>query len=155
MPTSSKAPCANANRNYPPVNSHNLNSNSPRGEDETHPLKANYDYSYSCTIEFQKRGLSHCHTLLWVDNKNKIQDAPQIDEHISVEIPDPVQDPRGYKVVTDLMMHGPCGVANLGPDRILTKIGRSKTSISTPVNNTQIDEIQNYVDGRFISPYEA
>ncbi|GJZ98825.1 hypothetical protein Tco_0671278 [Tanacetum coccineum] len=26
---------------------------------------------------------------------------------------DPMQDPRGYKLVTELMMHGPCGPANL------------------------------------------
>ncbi|GJV74120.1 hypothetical protein Tco_1494115 [Tanacetum coccineum] len=34
-PTSLKAPCANANRNYPPVNSQNLNSNSSRSKDDT------------------------------------------------------------------------------------------------------------------------
>nr|GEU62917.1 DNA helicase [Tanacetum cinerariifolium] len=33
--------------------------------------------------------------------------------YVSAEIPDPVQDPRGYKLVTKLMMHGPCGAANL------------------------------------------
>ncbi|GJV34368.1 DNA helicase [Tanacetum coccineum] len=65
------------------------------------------------TIEFQKRGLPHCHTLLWVDSKNKITDASQIDEYISAELPDPVKDPRGYKVVSELMLHGPCGAANL------------------------------------------
>ncbi|GKE09769.1 DNA helicase, partial [Tanacetum coccineum] len=65
------------------------------------------------TIEFQKRSLPHCHTLLWVDSKNKITDASQIDEYISAELPDPVKDPRGYKVVSELMLHGPCGAANL------------------------------------------
>nr|GFA44052.1 DNA helicase [Tanacetum cinerariifolium] len=64
------------------------------------------------TIEFQKRGLPHCHTLLWVDSSSQIRNTTQIDEYISVEIPDPMEDPRGYKVVTELMMHGPCGVAN-------------------------------------------
>ncbi|GKA23608.1 DNA helicase [Tanacetum coccineum] len=75
------------------------------------------------TIEFQKRGLPHCHTLLWVDSSSKIQDASQIDDYISAELPDPVEDPEGYKIVSKLMMHGPCGVANpsasclLGDDR--------------------------------------
>ncbi|GJV43203.1 DNA helicase [Tanacetum coccineum] len=64
------------------------------------------------TIEFQKRGLPHCHTLLWVDSKSELQDAQYIDELISAEIPDPVKDPHGYKLVTELMMHGPCGSAN-------------------------------------------
>ncbi|GJU29198.1 DNA helicase [Tanacetum coccineum] len=66
------------------------------------------------SLQFQKRGLPHCHTLLWVDSKTKIQSATQIDEYISAEIPDPTEDPTGYKVVTELMMHGPCGSANLG-----------------------------------------
>ncbi|GJW13928.1 DNA helicase [Tanacetum coccineum] len=45
------------------------------------------------TIEFQKRGLSHCHTLLWVDDKDKIQHATDIDHYISAELPDPSTDP--------------------------------------------------------------
>ncbi|GKA92197.1 DNA helicase, partial [Tanacetum coccineum] len=171
------------------------------------------------------------------DSKNKITDASQIDEYISAELPDPVKDPRGYKVVSELMLHGPCGAANLsapctqngtynkkfpkrfnantffdsnghtqyrrrdtgtyfmkhesrldncnvvpynrvlclafeahinveyygwryiskGPDRILANISRSigEPSTSASANNKKIDEIQNYVDGRFICPYEA
>nr|GEU72546.1 DNA helicase [Tanacetum cinerariifolium] len=58
------------------------------------------------------RGLSHFHTLMWVDSKNERQDVQQIDNYISAEIPDSVQDPRGYKLVTELMMHGPYGAAN-------------------------------------------
>ncbi|GJZ07058.1 DNA helicase [Tanacetum coccineum] len=45
---------------------------------------------------------------------SKITNARQIDNYIFVEIHDPVKDPTGYKVVTELMMHGPCGVANPG-----------------------------------------
>ncbi|GKB09104.1 hypothetical protein Tco_0837416, partial [Tanacetum coccineum] len=43
---------------------------------------------------------------------NQIKEAAQIDDYISAELPDPIQDPIAYKVVTELMMHGPCGVAN-------------------------------------------
>ncbi|GJW57391.1 DNA helicase [Tanacetum coccineum] len=64
------------------------------------------------TIEFQKRGLTHCHTLLWVDSKNEMQEAHQIDNYTSAKIPDSVQDPRGYKLVTELMMHMPYGAVN-------------------------------------------
>nr|GEW39340.1 DNA helicase [Tanacetum cinerariifolium] len=64
-------------------------------------------------IEFQKRGLSHCHTLLWIELRNTLKDAAKIDEYIFAEITDPVQDPKGYKLVTELMMHSPCGSANL------------------------------------------
>ncbi|GJT83083.1 DNA helicase [Tanacetum coccineum] len=172
-----------------------------------------------------------------------LRDAPQIDKYISAEIPDSVQDPKGYKLVMGLMRHGPYGAANLdascmhegscnknfpkkyndktffdtnghtqyrrrdtgvhvkkgeskldncndvpnncalclafeahinveycgwsmlikylfkyiskGPDRILVKISNSKTSSFAPDKSTQIDEIQNYVDGRFIFPFEV
>ncbi|KAL3636557.1 hypothetical protein CASFOL_018856 [Castilleja foliolosa] len=66
---------------------------------------------YLYTIEFQKRGLPHCHTLLWVTPPFKIRDAADVDQYISAEIPDPSTDSELYKIVTDLMMHGPCGLA--------------------------------------------
>ncbi|GJU06645.1 DNA helicase [Tanacetum coccineum] len=45
------------------------------------------------TVEFQKRCLPHCHTLLWIDESVRIH-------------------PEGYRIVSELMMHGPCGLAN-------------------------------------------
>ncbi|GJU55424.1 DNA helicase [Tanacetum coccineum] len=45
--------------------------------------------------------------------------------------------------------------AGIGPDHVLAKISNSEASTSAPGNRTQIDEIQNYVDGRFICLYKA
>ncbi|GJW16112.1 DNA helicase, partial [Tanacetum coccineum] len=56
--------------------------------------------------------LPHCHTLLWVDNKDKIQDAKDVDRYISAELPNPKTDPEGYKIVSEMMVHGPCGKAD-------------------------------------------
>ncbi|GKC58186.1 DNA helicase [Tanacetum coccineum] len=82
-------------------------------------LKEVKTFGYVCavlyTIEFQKRGLPHCHTLLWVDSKSELQDAQYMTVwtlRICTEIPDPVEDPRDYKLMTELMMHGPCGSTN-------------------------------------------
>ncbi|GJU69694.1 DNA helicase [Tanacetum coccineum] len=49
------------------------------------------------------------------------------------------------------------GYVIAGPGRILAKVSRSigEASTSTAVNNVQIDKIQDYVDGRFICPFEA
>ncbi|XP_062714405.1 uncharacterized protein LOC115261339 [Aedes albopictus] len=74
------------------------------------------------TIEWQKRGLPHSHNLIWL--VNKLQPA-QIDEVISAELPNPVEDPELYAVVTKNMIHGPCGNLNLNSpcmkDRKCTK----------------------------------
>ncbi|KAI3735079.1 hypothetical protein L6452_14567 [Arctium lappa] len=66
------------------------------------------------TIEFQKRGLPHCHTLLWVTKPYKITSPGQVDNFISAEIPDPKDYPALHKIVTELMMHGPCGDGHTG-----------------------------------------
>ena len=63
------------------------------------------------TIEFQKRGLPHCHTLLWVTSSHKIKAPEEVDKFISAEIPNPNNDPRLYNIVSKFMMHGPCGLA--------------------------------------------
>lgn len=44
-------------------------------------------------VEFQKRGLPHCHTLLWVSSSSKIENGEDVDRYISVELPDPAIDP--------------------------------------------------------------
>ncbi|KAL3639544.1 hypothetical protein CASFOL_017451 [Castilleja foliolosa] len=63
------------------------------------------------TIEFQKRGLPHCHTLLWVRAPYKVREAADVDKYVSAEIRDPSTNPALHKIVTDLMIHGPCGLA--------------------------------------------
>ncbi|XP_076905565.1 uncharacterized protein LOC143561332 [Bidens hawaiensis] len=62
------------------------------------------------TIELQKRGLPHCHLLLWVTHAYKIRDESDVDRYNSAQLPDPSIDPHLYQIVTDLMIHGPCGL---------------------------------------------
>ncbi|GJS34594.1 DNA helicase [Tanacetum coccineum] len=147
------------------------------------------------TIEFQKRGLPHCHTLLWVDDKDKIQHAADIDHYISAELPDPSTDPEGYRIISEMMVHGPCGpadpTATCMKENVCSKkfpkkfnnetffdkdgyvhyrrrntgveVTRRVAQITRPVGESSeppdrsaihVDEIQNFVDGRFICPYE-
>ncbi|GKV43081.1 hypothetical protein SLEP1_g50419 [Rubroshorea leprosula] len=65
--------------------------------------------AYTCTIEFQKRGLRHAHILLWLHSDDKPKSAEDLDKIISAEIPDEVLDPELYDVVKACMM---CGRAN-------------------------------------------
>ncbi|KAL7608940.1 hypothetical protein Lser_V15G10580 [Lactuca serriola] len=68
--------------------------------------------AYLYTIEFQKRGLPHCHTLLWVNSSSKIRHAEDVDRYITAELPDPVAEPALYRTITACMIHGPCGPLN-------------------------------------------
>ncbi|GJY89301.1 hypothetical protein Tco_0503929 [Tanacetum coccineum] len=71
-------------------------------------------YVVCCTPSSSRNAdLLHCHTLLWVDPNNKIENAQEVDQYISTKLPDPMEDPIGYKVVSDMMIHGPCGATNL------------------------------------------
>ncbi|GKA30476.1 DNA helicase [Tanacetum coccineum] len=74
------------------------------------------------TVEFQKRGLPHCHTLLWI--------------HESAELPSEDVDPQCYNIVSEFIMHGPCGLACPSAswtDRVVARISRNRTDVSAPV----------------------
>nr|GEU71510.1 DNA helicase [Tanacetum cinerariifolium] len=64
------------------------------------------------TIEFQKRGLPHCHSLLWINSESKVQQDVDVDKYVCAELPDPVIDPHTYEIIFELMIHGLCGFAN-------------------------------------------
>ncbi|KAJ8911132.1 hypothetical protein NQ315_003308 [Exocentrus adspersus] len=59
-------------------------------------------------IEFQKRGLPHCHDLLILKEEDRFTDSLRIDALISAEIPDRDTEPDLYEIVTSFMVHGPC-----------------------------------------------
>ena len=61
---------------------------------------------YMYTIEWQKRGLPHTYILIWLADKTK---SNQIDQVISAELPDPVRDKALFDIVTNNLIHGPCG----------------------------------------------
>ena len=60
-------------------------------------------------IEFQKRGLPHCHMLLCLDPADKPRTPADIDQIVCAELPDPDTQPALWQVVTNCMVHGPCG----------------------------------------------
>ncbi|XP_074327314.1 uncharacterized protein LOC141665237 [Apium graveolens] len=60
-------------------------------------------------IEFQKRGLPHCHMLIWLHPRDRPQNVDDINQLISAEIPDKYHDPIGFNVVNSHMIHRPCG----------------------------------------------
>ncbi|XP_076947443.1 uncharacterized protein LOC143619382 [Bidens hawaiensis] len=59
------------------------------------------------TIEFQKRGLPHCHMLIWMSAVDSITNPENVDRYISAVVPDPNTVVDLYKIITESMMHGP------------------------------------------------
>ncbi|KAK9055483.1 hypothetical protein SSX86_026566 [Deinandra increscens subsp. villosa] len=122
------------------------------------------------TIEFQKRGLPHCHMLLWVKDAFKIRSSAHVDKYISAEIPDPSLDPELYQIVTDCMIHGPCGPLNMKSSCMSKSGSCSKKFPKDYQEQTMIDDngyahyrrrrngftaIKNHlsVDNGFVVPY--
>jgi len=64
------------------------------------------------TVEFQKRGLPHAHIILWTSTDTSSPTAAMIDKYVAAEIPDPKIEPLGYALVSEHMIHGPCGKDN-------------------------------------------
>jgi hypothetical protein len=64
------------------------------------------------TIEFQKRGLPHMHLLIWFKDEDRPRTPEDGDSFISPVFPDAAIHPRLYKLVSELMTHGPCGTDN-------------------------------------------
>ena len=85
------------------------------------------------TIEHQRRGLPHCHMLLFLDENDKFDTAEKIDQIISAEIPDVNDEPELHAIVTRNMMHGPCGQFNeASPCMIQDALGNSVCSKKFP-----------------------
>ncbi|KAL8140113.1 LOW QUALITY PROTEIN: hypothetical protein V2J09_006134 [Rumex salicifolius] len=58
-------------------------------------------------------GLPHAHILLWLQRKSKTPSAAEIDDIISAAIHYSIKYPKAHKLVTEHMMHGPCGTDNM------------------------------------------
>nr|GEV72606.1 DNA helicase [Tanacetum cinerariifolium] len=86
------------------------------------------------------RGLPHCHTLLWIDESIRVRRDKNIDTYVSAELPSQHIDPQGHRIVSELMMHDPCGLVN--PSATCTQnISRCKKDFPKEYcNQTYVDK---------------
>ncbi|XP_076886945.1 uncharacterized protein LOC143536652 [Bidens hawaiensis] len=88
---------------------------------------------------------------------SKIHNPKDVDKFISAEIPNKDSDPDLYKLVSDHMIHGPCGDANqkctcMGPDRATISLVQNNNGDNQDPN---LDEIKAFYDCRYVSACEA
>ena len=65
---------------------------------------------YMYTMEWQKRGLPHAHILLFLQHPDFSIRIEDIDKIVMAEIPDPITDKELHELVTQHMIHRPCGI---------------------------------------------
>nr|XP_043638365.1 uncharacterized protein LOC122609383 [Erigeron canadensis] len=96
--------------------------------------------AYVYTIEFQKRGLPHAHICLFLGADYKLPEPADIDRIISAEILDEETQPDLHKLVTDSMMHGPCGKANPNSPCMVETNSCSKNFPKEFIEHTTVDK---------------
>ncbi|XP_076903521.1 uncharacterized protein LOC143558591 [Bidens hawaiensis] len=90
------------------------------------------------TIEFQKRGLPHAHVCVFMHHDYKINNADKIDSFISAELPNKQEDPDLYDLVSEFMIHGPCGAENMSCSCMINK-KCSKNFLKSFSDHTSVD----------------
>jgi len=120
-------------------------------------------------MEFQKRRLPHAHIILWTAADTSDPTPTMIDSYVSAEIPDPKDDPLGYALVAEHMIHGLCGPQN--PTCPCMKDGKCSKHFPKPYheetsvnfdgfalykrrqNNLYIEKGGLQMDNRWVVPY--
>ena len=63
---------------------------------------------YVYTVEYQKQGLPHTHSIIFLDRLARLATSQAVDAVISTEFPNHTQNPRLFELVQH-MTHRPCG----------------------------------------------
>ncbi|CAK9291468.1 unnamed protein product [Gordionus sp. m RMFG-2023] len=66
--------------------------------------------AYIDVIEFQKRGLPHCHMCLILYKSHRLPTADTYDDVVCSEIPNKITEPKLFQIISNFNTHGPCGI---------------------------------------------
>ena len=101
-------------------------------------------------IEYQKRGLPHCHMLVWVANDCKPRTAGNLDLIVNAQLPDPDTQPEIYNMVSDMCMHNRCDKLHSAKCLVTGKDGKRKCKGSFPKNFREVSGAD--ATGMFAAP---
>ena len=84
---------------------------------------------YVWVTEFQKRGLPHCHLIVFLAARHKALRADAVDALVRADVPDPVLEPQLHAAVIKHMVHGPCAkpVVGRATESVISHHARSAT----------------------------
>ena len=105
---------------------------------------------YMYTMEWQKRGLPHAHILLFLDPDDAIRTVADIDKAVCAELPDPDTNPELFQLISEHMIHGPCG--SLIPNRPCCSKGSCEERYPKNYSNQTVLSEDNYPNYRRRSP---
>ncbi|XP_043203640.1 uncharacterized protein LOC122371383 [Amphibalanus amphitrite] len=95
--------------------------------------------AFMWVIEFQKRGLPHCHLLLILQPEDRPRTGADADTIVSAELPDPTESPQSARVqqiVLTSMVHNECGAAR--PTATCMKDGQCSKRFPKPLSHETI-----------------
>ncbi|XP_043221667.1 uncharacterized protein LOC122381498 [Amphibalanus amphitrite] len=95
--------------------------------------------AFMWVIEFQKRGLPHCHLLLILQPEDRPQTGADADTIVSAELPDPTESPQSARlqqIVLTSMVHNECGAAR--PTATCMKDGQCSKRFPKPLSHETI-----------------
>ncbi|KAD4180097.1 hypothetical protein E3N88_28688 [Mikania micrantha] len=76
----------------------------------------------------------------------RIKEPSEVDNYICAEIPDPNQEPQLYKIVSELMTHGPCGLLN--PNSVCMSSGSCSKGFPKPYEDATNFDKQGHIHYR-------
>nr|GEY85984.1 helitron helicase-like domain-containing protein [Tanacetum cinerariifolium] len=104
-----------------------------------------------CAIEQNSIDYIRDHRSAIRNEQARVHKDEDIDSYISDELPSKDIDPECHRIVSELMMHGPCRLAcptASCTDHVVVHISRSTANSSASADRSQIivDEIKNFLD---------
>jgi hypothetical protein len=94
-------------------------------------------------VEFQKRGLSHAHILIFFTEDCKPHTVEDVDRMINAKLPNSETNKLAHETVARCTMHGPCGAAF--PNALCMEEGKCKKQYPCKFQSETVTDVNGYL----------